>query len=339
MMKILTIAALAATLNCSAEAVGGGEVSVKMLADEMTSRYPTFRKLGAVSPNGEASPFVFGEKLYRMELSDPTRGLDFADPRICSEIREAETGRLVSKLAAGCYYTAAYIEGGRVYVTGTRIERRAEGKAETGGTILLFESDDLVNWASRELLTRPGWRFFNTSLTKGPEGYVMAVESNHPKHAGVPFTMFFATSKDLQTWTFMDDSRAFPKNWYAGGPFLIWRKGWYYLSLVTELPCQRYCTYLYRTRDFATWEVGRYNPFMVCSEEDRRISPHAHSLDAARRAKVGTAFICSLADVEMCDYDGKTYIGYGVGDQQGYYHWAEAWYDGPMDELLENFFR
>ena len=55
--------------------------------------------------------------------------------------------------------------------------------------------------------------------------------------------------------------------------------------------------------------------------------------------QIKTHFIGSASDLEMCDFGGKTYINYGIGDQQGFYYMCEAWYDGPMGELLENFFK
>ena len=65
-------------------------------------------------------------------------------------------------------------------------------------SLMLFESRDLKNWVCRELLKNPGWRYFNTSLTKGPDGYVLCVEASEPaEYVGVPFTAFFAFSPML----------------------------------------------------------------------------------------------------------------------------------------------
>ena len=316
------------------------EVTVKFLESEAKSSPAAFRRLGAVSPNGEMSPFVFGGKLYRMELADPTRGLNIADPRICCEIREAATGRLVSSFAHGrCYYASAFAEDGRVYVTGTEMVPNGRGGKKCSGRILCFESTDLVNWNERLLFERAGFSFCNSTIAKGPDGYVLALESDTRPQCGVKYTMFFATSKDFKIWTRMDDSLAFPQKWYAGGPFMVYRNGWYYLSLVAELPCERYGQYLYRTKDFRAWEVGRWNPFLLAHPDDRKISPCAHSLDEGRRAEIAKAFVCSAADLEMCDFDGKTYMVYGIGDQHGFYYFAEAWYDGSLAEFLESHFR
>lgn len=345
-MKTFHAAALVA---CCAGAALSGEVvgqkapsgpQVEFMANEMASSFPRFRRMGAVSPSGETSPFVFRGKLYRMELVTPTGGTDMSDVRIHCEIREAEGGRLVSSFAhAKSYYPAAFVDGDTVRVTATKLERAADGEVGPGGCIMVYESKDLVEWKERVLFERPGFRFFNTTVAKGPQGYVLAMETNTRPQCGVPFTMFFATSKDFVEWKAMDDSTAFPKRWYCGGPFMVWSDGWYYLSLVAALPCERYCQYLYRTRDFRKWETGRYNPLLLVSDDDRRISPNAHSLDSAMRGKIARAFVCSASDLEMCDYEGKTYMTYEIGDQKGFAYLVEAWYDGPMSELLENFFR
>ena len=305
------------------------------LAREMLSAFPKIRKLGATSPYGEVSPFVFNGRLMRLELIDPSRGLNAGGGAICAGIRDVETGKILSTFGKDCYYFSAYCENGKVLVTGT--ERQNGGYA--GDTIWAFESTDLKNWSRRKLLTNPGWRYFNTSLTKGKDGYVLLMESAAPKYAKRNFTMFFATSKDLKEWSFMPYDVCFPKHRYAGGPFIRYHNDFYYVSLVTELPNERYVTYLYRTRDFHHWECGRYNPLVTYSQEDRQTSPAASEISESFAREVSTRFICNASDLEMCDFNGKTYINYVVGDQHGFYYICEAWYDGPVGELLENFFK
>ena len=125
-MRLVTVSIVAVC----AGAVFSGDVGqkspegpqVEFMANEMASSFPRFERMGAVTPNGESSPFVFRGKLYRMELADPTRGTDFSDPRIHCEIREAKGGRLVSSFAhAKCYYPAAFVDGDTVRVTATKL--------------------------------------------------------------------------------------------------------------------------------------------------------------------------------------------------------------------------
>ena len=338
-LKTYLVLGLAAGV-CLAGEAREDETSETILHKTMANAFPTFRKMGAVCECGEASPFVFRGKLMRMELFDPTCATVADDPRICIRIRDVASGKILSSFGKDCYYPTALADGDKVYVTATKRTYWLRGEKtnafHSGETIVLYESSDLVNWTSREIITRPGWHIFNTTMTKGPDGYVLAYESNHP--SCVPFTMFFATSKNLKTWTLMRDSRAYPAKRYCGGPFLRYHNGYYYLSLVTELPCERYCTYLFRTSDFRRWDTGRYNPFLFVTQDDRRVSPNAQDISESLLKRIPTAFVCSLADVEMCDFDGKTYLNYGIGDQHGFYYWAEAWYDGPVGELLERFF-
>ena len=310
------------------------EVTEVNLAREMRGEYPKIRKLGAVSPRGEVSPFVFNGRLMRLELLDPSRGLEATNAAICACVVDAATGRRVSTLGRDCYYFSAYAEKDRVIVLGT--ER--QGGRFSGDTIWAFESTDLVNWSRRVLLRNPGWRYFNTSLTRGKDGYVLLMESNTKPYAGQPFTMFFATSTDLRDWKLMDPDVAFPKDRYAGGPFIRWHNGFYYVSLVTALPNERYATYLYRTQDFRKWDCGLYNPLLICSQEDRAVSPKAVDITPSFAEEVRTRFICSASDLEFCAFGDKTYLNYAVGDQHGFYYICEAWYDGTPGELLERFF-
>ena len=296
----------------------------------MKKGFPRIRKLGAVSPNGESSPFVFNGRAYRLELEDPSHGTDSSIPA-CALIRDRETGDVLSRFAEGCYYHSLYLENDTVYVLGTR----SDIPRLSGDTVMLFESRDLVGWTSRELLSQPGWRFYNTSLTKGPDGYVLCLEADEPaEFVGIPFTAFFALSKDMVSWTMTDPEKGFPKQRYLGGPCLRYSRGYYYLIAVTELPCCRYTNYIYRTKDLDTWEVGLYNPILMPDEEDRRISPYAADLSPDLIRSIRTGFLSSNSDVDLCDWEGKTLFTYNVGNQQGFYYMAEAEYDGSVDDFL-----
>lgn len=301
----------------------------------MRGRFPHIRKLGAVSPNGECSPFVFHDRLYRLELCDQSRGTDIASPTLAL-IRDRETGAILSKFGAGCYYYSFYQENDTAYVIGTR----SITPNLSGDTLMLFESTDLIHWSERELLSNPGWKLFNTSLTRGPKGYVLAVEASEPaEHVGVPFTAFFAESEDMRTWTWMDYDKGFPKHRYLGGPWFRYSRGYYYLIAVTALPCARYTNYIYRTKDFETWEVGFYNPILMPGEEDRKISPYAYDFSPKHLEEIRTGFISNNSDIDMCDWNGKTLMVYNVGNQLGFYYLAEAEYDGTVDDFLESYFR
>ena len=110
---------------------------------------------------------------------------------------------------------------------------------------------------------------------------MLLMEAKQPAEYVGPnaFTLFFAVSSDLIHWTFLSYDKGFSKERYIGGPYLRYSQGWYYLLSVTELPCARFTNYIYRTKDFDTWEVDLYNPILMPSNEDRMISPYAFDLD------------------------------------------------------------
>ncbi len=63
---------------------------------KMLGGFPTIKKLGAVSPNGESTPFVWNNRLYRLELDDATNGVDYAC-EASGIIRDRETGEIISR--------------------------------------------------------------------------------------------------------------------------------------------------------------------------------------------------------------------------------------------------
>ena len=299
----------------------------------MKKGYPKIKKLGAVSPFGESTPFVFNGRICRLELVDtnrPTKGLDQNLP-IHAIIRNRETGEIISRFGEGCYYYSLYQENETVYVIGTK----SLPGILAGDRFRIFETRDLIHWQDRELLSNPGWRYYNTSLTKGPDGYVLCMESDY---TGIPFTCFFAVSKDMINWTFMDTEKGYPLDRYCGGPWMRFSRGYYYLILVTELPGSRYTNYVCRTKDFDTWELGYYNPLLMPDEEDRKISPYMYDITPELLEQIRTGFITSNSDIDLCEWEGKTIITYNVGNQLGFYYMAEAEYDGSLPDFLESFF-
>lgn len=96
---------------------------------------------------------------------------------------------------------------------------------------------------------------------------------------------------------------------------------------------------VYRTKDFKDWYVGYYNPILIPSNDDRKISKNAADLNPELLEKITTTgFISNNSDVDMCDFCGKVYINYLCGNQLGFYYMAEAEYDGTVADLLKSYF-
>lgn len=297
---------------------------------QMLGEFPQITKLGAINYSGEMTPFVHKGRLMRMELIDPYRGT--RKSMVSAHIRDVETGREISTVGAGGYYFSAYTEGDTVYVLGVDWNKQ--------DTIWIHKSTDLVHWESRILFERPGWEYYNTSLTKGPDGYVLLLECTKPKElvGDNSFTLFFAISKDLVSWEFLDE-KCFGKNWYNGGPWMKYVNGWYYLVDLQVLPFNRFTNYVFRTKDLEEWYVGLYNPFLIPDNDDKKISPNCTMEDLETFGEeVNVVMNINNSDVDMCDWNGKTYINYFVGNQLGSGYLADAIYDGTMEQLLESFF-
>lgn len=303
-------------------------------ATKMIRGFPKIKKLGAVCPNGESTPFVWNGRLMRLENEDPSKCYS-SDADIVALIRDCETGEVVSRFGGECVFYSLFVENGVAYATGA--------KRGSNDTILIQQSSDLVNWTEpRILLQNPGWLYCNTELTKGPDGYVLLMEADSRNvseeiagYVGNFYTYFFATSKDLINWTHLDPRRyCYTPARYNGGPWMEYCNGWYYVIGVVELPGPIYTNCCYRTKDFENWYMGKYNPILMPDEDDRIISDKAFDMSAELLEEIKTAYLSSNSDIDMCDWQGKTRIVYAVGNQLGFYYQAEAEYDGPMEEFL-----
>lgn len=311
----------------------------EILYDEKTlmhGKYPEIRKLGVCGINGEMTPFVWKGRLMRMELMDPSFGTKIDMETQGAAIRDVETGEIVSPIVANdLYFHSAYVEDETLYILGVKRMSR--------DTIRIYETTDLINWKDRDLLTNPGWTYFNTGLTKGPDGYVIIIEAGEPeKHVegAKGFTHFFATSPDMKTWTHLDPTRySLPTDRYQGGPWLRYSDGWYYAFAVEWLPGRIFTNYIFRTKDFENWYTGNYNPVLMPSNEDKIISPRGKALlDDATLNRIETAYNINNSDIDMCDWNGKVYINYLCGNQLCFYWMCEAEADGTVADFLKSFF-
>ena len=294
---------------------------------KMLRGFPRIRKLGAINRNGEMTPFVHKGRLMRAEVVGPQGGLNrnVKNTRVC--IRDVGTNEIVSYTGEGCNYHSAYVEDNVVYIIATVMGHE--------DTIRIFKSEDLIHWESWDLFSNPGWRYVNTGLTKGPDGYVLLMEALAPLEiVGVPYTHFFAKSPDLKQWELLDYSKSSPKEYYTGSPWFRYSGGYYYLITLMILPFARYSHYLLRSKDLENWEVGFYNPILMPSEDDRMVAPSFSETDSSFLQELRTGFISSNSDMDMCDWKGKTYINYVAGNQKGLYYLCEAEYDGTVDEFL-----
>ena len=317
------------------------EISLREISPRMNKGFPVLHKKGIVSPNGEMTPFVFNGKLYRLESVDKYHCAKPNETRHLSHaiIREVESGKVISKLGVGHYFFDAFVDNGKVYVLATLNNSKYGWFG--GDTVVIFESADLINWEDRVLIHKKGWLFFNHSVTKDENGYIITVEIGKPDElvGPKPFTFIFARSKDLIDLEFMDFKKtAYPMDRYAGGSKIYYCNGWCYHLTMVEMPGAVYCLYITRTQDFENYQFGKYNPFIIITNDDMRVAENAADITEEMRALIPHGYYCSPSDIDFCEFNGKTIINYIVGNQLGFAFMAEAEYDGTPQEMLENFF-
>jgi len=291
---------------------------------------PIIRKLGGFDIHvSEATPLVYKNRLVRFETVKPH-----------FRVRDVLTGECSSPCGSDCRFGSGYTENDVIYGFGSVTRGREASNNGLGlDQIKMFWTDDLKNWQEKIILERPGWTLFNTSVCKGPDGYVMAIEVGSPADlVGVRFTMFFATSKDLFHWEMMPLDRVYSKLRYTACPAIRYLEdGYYYMIYLEELPLTRYAPYIVRTRDFVDWEIGLHNPIMFWDDEDRKPKPGVH-FTPEELVLIKTRYNINNSDVDLCEFAGHTHIVYGSGDQQTCSCYCEATYDGPMDQFLKAFF-
>lgn len=295
------------------------------------------KKLGTLAIGVvEATPVVWKSRLLRFEWTRPD-GHEFMErpnlPEGSYRFVDMETEKAGPDFAFGHSFGCAYTEDDRMYVFGT------EGSWD-GAAIHIFASYDLINWEQAGELRLPsGFKIFNTSVCKGDDGYVMAIEvGGDDPRIGANFTNFFAKSDDLLAWKLMDPDRyVYDKSRYTACPVIRYWNGYYYIINLESAPLFRWLPYIVRTKDFETWEPGMINPVMCMSDEDKIII-HPEKFSDTQKEHIITAADNNNSDFDICEYNGKTVILYSWGCQLGREFLAQAEYDGPMGEFLESFF-
>jgi hypothetical protein len=225
-------------------------------------------------------------------------------------IRDVASGRGLAKFAEGFGLGSILVHEGAAYVFASRWE--------AGGwrDVTMFRSRDLRTWESRRVMQGENEGLFNTSVCRGPDGFVMAYESDEAAYPA--FTIKFARSKDLLTWTKMPEA-TFGTNRYTACPCLRYENGYYYaLYLERRAPRWFFETYISRSKDLVHWELSSANPVLTPEGLDEGIN---------------------ASDPELAEEDGRTYVYFAVGDQLSWMNLKRAVFPGRLREFLESWFK
>jgi len=255
----------------------------------------------------ELTPLVWQNRLCHLECVRPATGGTAKDYWL--QLKDAENGRELARFAEGYSLASAIVHADTLWVFASRFE------GDNWNDVTLFRSGDLTTWSSQVAIRQENEHLFNSSVCAGPDGFAMAYESNDPAYP--PFTIKFATSKDLQTWTKRSDA-VLGSNRYAACPCLRFVDGWYYLMyLENRSPRHVFETYVSRSQDLRNWLWSAANPILAPEGLDEGIN---------------------ASDPEIVEFNGTTYVYFAVGDQLTWMNIKRASYPGTMARLFSEWF-
>lgn len=287
---------------------------------------PLVKKGKLNSPLVEVTPFVFRGRYYMLEnwrhdwpRPEPLRGRPPEEPGIV--IRDVEKNQYLSVVLLGHNLGMAFVWGDRVYAFAAH---DAKDRKEISMTI----SSDLKEWSQpvAVLKAQSNETFFNVSVCRGPERFIMLVETNDP--AWPPFTFKYFESQNLTDWKQIPGA-LYGTNKYVGGPALYYEGQWYYTLYLEHLGGGRFETRITRSKDLIHWEDAPKNrPFVPFDPANVVHTP-----------RFGPIHECNASDAEVVYWKGKSLVYFTGGDQQkaSDLQWAE--FDGTPRELFESFFR
>ena len=252
----------------------------------------------------EVSPLIWKGHLCLLSCLRPASGGTAQDYHLI--ISDVEDGKELARFGEGYSLASAFVHNDAVYVFATSFEK------DNWNDVTLFKSADLAKWESKRVIEQdPKEHLFNSSVCEGPDGFVMAYETNDPTWPA--FTAKFAQSKDLETWTTIPGA-LLGKNRYVACPAIRYANGYYYvLYTETRTPRWFFEIYIARSKDLKSWELSSANPVLAPEAIDDGIN---------------------ASDPDLIEFNGKTYLYYAVGDQLTWMNIKRAAYPGTLAEFF-----
>ena len=271
----------------------------------------------------ENTPVVYQGRPLLIENSRLTNEVD-SNHAIDMYIVDMTTTEVICRFGETFAFNCAFVNGKELNVFATE-----NTKNDWTASIYRFWSTDLKNWQKERVIANAkGEHFFNTSVCKGPDGYLMAYESNQP----VQWCFRLARSDDLSHWSpikelvFADKA----EKSVLANPTIRYIEPYYYAmigihrdkgraaaSYQYHRPDSRYFTFLMRSKDLAVWDLSPTKYPMLEPEIEDGIN---------------------ATDADLFEFMGNTYLFYGAGWQDSRGTIRVKMYPGPMKECLESYF-
>lgn len=261
----------------------------------------------------ENTPVVFnGRPLHVLNRRDDTKnGTDDYTKSMYLYVVDMATGEELCRFGEGHSFANAFVDGSQLHVFASEGTNR-----DWFGSLYHFSTSDLTKWTRRPAIEREGdEHLFNASICRDEKGFLMAYESNKP----VQFCFKFARSTDLSAWEKLPGLIFTGVNHeYSACPVIRYFSPYYYvIYLHAPIPAHSgYVSFLARSADLATWELSAFNPIL----------------------EAGPGEGINNSDVDLFEWQGKTYLTYATGDQATWGAVRMALYDGPMQEFFARHF-
>lgn len=260
----------------------------------------------------ENTPVIFNSQLLLVA------NLRASAPRSESEsylyIDDIKKGQEITQFGKKHAFVSAIVDGPSLNVFALDFSR--SGKVWDSDGIDRFVTKDMKTWKQEKIILPDGEeKLFNNSVCKDDSGFVMAYESNSP----VGFCFKFARSKDLSDWVKLKGLvYTGENNEYSACPVIRYFKPYYYVIYLHN-PVQGHngwVPFMARSKDLVRWELTSFNPIM----------------------EAGPGEGSNNSDFDILEYEKRTYLYYGNGDQATWGNICVAMFDGTMKEFYESYF-
>jgi hypothetical protein len=275
---------------------------------------PRLTKLPFAVPKAmENTPVVWqGRPLHVLNYRDDTKNnTDGYTRSMYLYVVDLCTGNELCRFGEGHSFANAFVDGPVLHVFASEGTNR-----DWFQSLYHFSTRDLKTWKRELAVAKEGdEHLFNASVCRDEKGFLMAYESNQP----VQFCFKFARSRDLSQWQKIPDLIFTGVNHeYSACPAIRYFAPYYYvIYLHAPIPGHKgYVSFLARSADLAAWELSPFNPIL----------------------EAGPGEGINNSDVDLFEWEGKTYLTYATGDQATWGAVRMALYDGPMEEFLTSHF-
>ena len=263
----------------------------------------------------ENTPVLFNSRLLMVANFRPSGNAVNVKPTDSYlYIDDLKTGEEILRFGTAHSFASAFVNDHDLNVFALDFSE-SDGSKKISG-INRFVTNDLKNWKTEMvILPEGGEGLYNTSVCRDDKGFLMAYESNKP----VQFCFKFARSTDLSKWEKIP-GLVFTgvKNEYSACPVIRYFKPFYYVIYLHNKMAGHngYISFMARSKDLIDWELTPFNPILEAEDGEG----------------------INNSDVDLIEYQGKTYLYYATGDQATWATIRVAMYDGLMKTFYENHF-